>query len=61
MKNGKATGPDNIMIEAQKCLGELGGLWLTWLFNKILTKNMLDEWRRSVVLPIYKNKRDVQN
>ena len=51
----KATGPDDIPIEAQKCLGEVGEIWLTRLFNKVLmTKKMPDEWR-SVIAPIYKN------
>ena len=41
-------------IEAWKCLGEVGEIWLTRLFNKILmTKQMPDEWRKSVVVPIY--------
>lgn len=32
------------------------------LFNKILrTNKMLDQWRRSVVVPIYKNKEDIQS
>ena len=43
-------------------LSPLGEIWLTRLFNKILmTKKMADEWRRSVVLPIYKNKGEIQN
>ena len=62
MKTGKATGPDDIPIEAWKCLGKVREIWLTRLFNTILmTKKMPDEWRRSVVVPIYKNKGDIQN
>jgi hypothetical protein len=62
MKTGKATGPDGIPIEVWKCLGEVGVSWLCRLFNKILvTKKMPDEWRRSIVVPIYKNKGDIQN
>ena len=62
MKTGKATGPDDIPIEAWKFLGKVGEVWLTRLFNKILmTKKMSDEWRRSIVVPIYKNKGDIQN
>ena len=35
---------------------------LTRLFNKILTSvEMLREWKRSVLVPIFKNKRDAQN
>ena len=36
MKTGKAVGPDDIPIEAWKCLGELVIDFLTRLFNKIL-------------------------
>ncbi|WAH45029.1 hypothetical protein NZD89_29225 (plasmid) [Alicyclobacillus fastidiosus] len=36
MKNHKAVGPDNIPIEAWKCMGEEGISWLTKFFNAIL-------------------------
>ena len=53
---------DDILIKTWKCLGEVRGIWLTRLFNKLLmTKKMLDESRRNVVVPIYKNKGDIQN
>ena len=62
MKTGKATGSYDIPIEAWKCLGEVEELWLTRLLNKILmTKKMLDEWKISVVVPIYKNNGNIQN
>ena len=36
--------------------------WLMKFFNKIiLTKKMSDEWRKSILLPIYKNKVDIQS
>ena len=35
-KTGKAAGPDDIPIEAWRCLGELAVDFLTKLFNKIL-------------------------
>ena len=60
MKTGKAVGPDDIPVEAWRCLGELAIDFLTRLFNKILEdERMLDEWR-SVLVPIFKNKGDVQ-
>ena len=61
MKCGKAVGPDDIPIEVWKCLGEQGITWLTKLFNVILkTKKMPDEWRKSLLVPIFKNKGDAQ-
>ena len=62
MKVGKGIGPDGIPIEAWKVLGEEGITWLTNLFNKILkTKRMPNEWRKSILIPIYKNKGDIQS
>ena len=61
MKTGKAVGPDDIPVEAWRCLGELTVDFLTGLFNKILEdERMPDEWR-SVLVPIFKNKGDVQS
>ncbi|KAL5574156.1 hypothetical protein UlMin_023753 [Ulmus minor] len=60
MKLGKAVGPDDIPIEAWKCLGGVEIQWLTRLFNRILeTRKMLDVWRHSILVPIYKNKGDI--
>lgn len=61
MKSGKAVGPDDIPVEVWKCLGEMSVDFLTRLFNRILDSNkMPDEWRKSVLVPIYK-KGDVQS
>ena len=55
-------GPDNIPIEVQKCLGGKDIIWLTKLFNEILrSKKMPKKWRKSTLIPIYKNERDIQN
>ena len=62
MKNGKAVGPDEIPAEAWKCLGGMGCDFLCWLFNELLRGEKIpDEWRESVMIPIYKNKGDVQD
>ena len=62
MDKGKAVGPDNIPIEVWKSLGRKCISWLTKLFNVILrSKKMPDEWRKSTLIPVYKNKGDVQN
>ena len=58
IKNTKALGPDAIPIEVWKGLGEIRIMWLTKLFNKIVaTKRMSDDWRKSILIPIYKKKK----
>ncbi|KAK3574104.1 hypothetical protein QTP86_003409 [Hemibagrus guttatus] len=62
MKSGKAVGPNNIPVEVWKCLGEAAVEFLTSLFNRVLeSERMPEEWRRSVLVPIFKNKGDVQS
>ena len=62
MKNGMAVGPDNIPIEVWNGLAEKGINWLTKLFNEILrSKKMSNEWRKSTLIPLYKNKGDIQS
>ncbi|KAK3515912.1 hypothetical protein QTP86_004938, partial [Hemibagrus guttatus] len=62
MKSGKAVGPDNIPVEVWKCLGEAAVEFLTSLFTRVLeSERMPEEWRRSVLVPIFKNKGDVQS
>ncbi|MCJ8749155.1 hypothetical protein PDJAM_G00173060 [Pangasius djambal] len=57
MKSGKAVGPDDIPVEVWKCLGEAEVEFLTSLFNRVLeSEKMPEEWRRSVLVPIFKNK-----
>ncbi|KAK3530967.1 hypothetical protein QTP70_007276 [Hemibagrus guttatus] len=61
MKSGKAVGPEDIPVEVWKCLGEAVE-FLTSLFNRVLeSERMPEEWRRSVLVPIFKNKGDVQS
>jgi hypothetical protein len=61
MKGGKAMGPDGIPIELWKCLGDIAIVWLTKLFNHIFGSNkMPDEWR-STLVPILKDKGDIQS
>ncbi|KAK3522491.1 hypothetical protein QTP86_015882 [Hemibagrus guttatus] len=62
MKSGKEVGPDDIPVEVWKCLGEAAVEFLTSLFNRVLeSERMPEEWRRSVLVPIFKNKGDVQS
>ncbi|KAK3529995.1 hypothetical protein QTP86_009381 [Hemibagrus guttatus] len=61
MKSGKAVGPDDIPVEVWKCLGEAAVEFSTSLFNRVLeSERMPEEWR-SVLVPIFKNKGDVQS
>ncbi|XP_071732414.1 uncharacterized protein [Rutidosis leptorrhynchoides] len=57
MGRNKAVGPDQIPIEAWRCLGDDGVRWLTFLFNKTYRSAKIPmEWRVSETIPIYKNK-----
>ena len=62
MKNGKAVGPDGIPVEVWKCLGEIALEFLTKLYNRTMeSERMPEEWRDSILIPIFKNKGDVQS
>ena len=62
MKNGKALGPDDIPVEVWKCLGKSALKFLTKLYNRTMeSERMPEEWRDSVLIPIFKNKGDVQS
>ena len=61
MKKGKAVGADELPVEVWKCMGKMRIKFLTRLFNRLLMgERMPEEWRRSVLIPIYKNKGDAQ-
>ena len=62
MKNGRSCGPDGIPTEALKQLGDWGVRQLTKIFNAIMQSGkMPDEWRESIITPIYKDKGDHMN
>jgi hypothetical protein len=62
MKGGNVMGSDGIPIEVWRTLGDVAIVWLTKLFNLIFRSNkMPDEWRRSILVSILKNKGDVQS
>ncbi|XP_068247976.1 uncharacterized protein [Palaemon carinicauda] len=57
MKNGKATGPDMIPVEAWKALGDEGVDLPYDLMMKIFEqKKVPNEWRGSILIPIFKGK-----
>ena len=62
MKNGKATGMDGIPVEVWTCLGEEGIDMLWDLMQGIYEQETIPtEWRYSVIIPIYKEKGDIQD
>ncbi len=62
MKNNKAVGPDNIPVEAWKALGKEGVDILWGLIRKIEEQEVIpEEWRDSIMVPIFKEKGDVQD
>ena len=61
MKKGEAQGPDEIPVEAWIGLGNKGVEFLVNFFNRLLRgEKMPDEWRRSVLVPLYKGKGDIK-
>lgn len=62
MKNGKATGPDGIPVEVWKVLEGEGVDMLHQLIRKIMEKEVIPEkWRESTLIPIFKEKGDIQS
>ena len=61
MKKGKAQGPDDIPVEAWIALGNKGVKFLVNFFNRLLEgEKMPDEWRMSMLVPLYKGKGDIK-
>lgn len=60
MKNGKATGPDEIPAELWKRTDQIGCEWLATLFNKIMINHdpLPEAFRDSFLIPFFKNKGD---
>jgi len=52
MKRGKATGPDDIPVEAWRVLGYTG-------VDVLEQEKIPAEWRDSVLIPIFENKGDI--
>ncbi|XGW03141.1 hypothetical protein V3C99_014828 [Haemonchus contortus] len=62
MKVGKVTGPDGVPIEAWKALREHGIKWLTRFLNTVTAEGRIpDAWRRSTIVPIFKQKGDAMD
>nr|XP_027232843.1 uncharacterized protein LOC113824304 [Penaeus vannamei] len=62
MNSNKAIGPDNIPMEAWKSLGEAAVDVLWDLLNKIYEQEKIpSKWRKSTIVPIYKQKGNIQD
>ena len=61
MKKDKVVGPDELPVEVWKCIKKMGIDFSTSMSNRLLVgEQMPEEWRWSVLIPIYKNKEDAQ-
>ncbi|XP_070006041.1 uncharacterized protein [Nicotiana sylvestris] len=62
MRKGRATGQNEISIELWRCMGRAGLEWHIGLFNVTFkTNRMSEKWRWSTIVPLYKNKGDIQS
>ena len=62
MKNGKAVAPNDIPVEIWKCLGDIALEFLTKLYNRTMeSERMPEEWKDNLLIPMFKNKGDVQS
>ena len=61
IKKGKTQGPDDILTEAWIALRNKAVEFLVNVFNRLLREEkMPDEWRRRVLVPLYKGKGDIK-
>ena len=60
MKPGKATGPPEVSVEMIVASGEIGVKVMMELCQRVLDRRgMPNEWKTSVILPVFKGKGDV--
>ena len=59
LKIGKAAGPTGVVSGMMKESGGFGSRWMTDLINNIVNKDCIpDDWRNSILVPVYKAKGD---
>ena len=59
LKIGKAAGPTGVVSEMVKTAGGFGSRWMTDLINNIVKEGCItDDWRMSILVPVYKGKGD---
>ena len=55
----KATGPDDLPIEAVKILAKQDIMYVVEAMNQVLQQGIPEIWRKSRMVPIYKGKGDM--
>ena len=59
LKIGKAAGPTGVVSEMMKATSGFGSRWMTDLINNIVKEGCIpDDWRKSILVPVYKGKGD---
>ena len=62
MKSGKVTGPSEVSVEMIVASGKIGVKVMMELCQRVLDdRGMPDEWKTSVIVPIFKGKGDVMS
>ena len=55
----KGCGPDDLPIEAIMVVAELKPELLTYILQRIMANGIPDRWKKSKLIPIFKNKCDI--
>ena len=59
LKIGKAASPTGVVSEMMKAAGGFASRWMTDLINNIVKEGCIpDDWRKSILVPVYKGKGD---
>ena len=59
LKMGKSAGPTGVVSEMMKAADGFGSRWMTDLINNIVKGGCIpDDWRKSILVPVYKGKGD---
>ena len=62
MKSGKATGPSEVSVKMIAASGEIRVKVMREMCQRVLNgREMPDEWKTSVIMPIFKGKGDVMS
>ena len=59
MGRNKACGPDDLPIEAIMVVAEMKLELVTYILQRIMANGIPDSWKKSKLIPIFKNKGDI--